>query len=47
MRTIVNVKIQTYQITYMNGSLIYRVMEQSISQGYQKCEREHSKAMYT
>ena len=34
-------------ITYMNGSLIYRVREQSISQGYQKCKREHSKVMYT
>jgi len=29
------------------GKLIYRVREQSISQGYQKCKREHSKAMYT
>ena len=28
-------------------SLIYGVREQSISQGYQKCKREHSKAMYT
>jgi len=29
------------------GSLIYGIREQSISQGYWKCEREHSKAMYT
>ena len=26
---------------------IYGVREQSISWGYQKCERKHSKAMYT
>ena len=28
-------------------SPIYRVREQSISQGYQKCERKHSKVIYT
>ena len=28
-------------------SLIYRVKEQSISQGYLKCKRKHSEAMYT
>jgi len=29
------------------GSLIYGVREQSISQEYHKCKREHSKAIYT
>ena len=28
-------------------NLIYGVREQSISQGYQKCEIEHRKAIYT
>ena len=30
-----------------DGSLIYGVREQSISQGYGKCKRKHSKEMYT
>jgi len=47
MRTKVNVNVQNILNTYMNKSLIYGIRAQSISWGYQKCEKEHSKAMYT